>query len=463
MKLTRKEFEAQLALAKSLTGEVRKSQIDALRAATVVDVDEKGVETPIEIKIADEPVVAPVQPDIKGMIGSAVAEALKAIAKPAPLQQPAQKSFTVPAEAKRVSRLAAFKGDRGGVSAEERAYKFGMWAMAAIGIKSASEFCSTHGLVHKTAHSEGTNTTGGYLVLPEFSPDIIALMDVYGAARQLLKVEPMAADTKMINRRTSGLTAYFVAENGAGTESNKGWDQVQLVAKKIMAISRMSNELSADAAINIGDDLAKEMAYAFAYKEDACAFSGDGTSTYGGIVGIPQALINLCGVDEGAGIVLASGNLFSEFVLSDFNRVIGRLPQYADTPNAGWVCHKTFHETVMQKLAVAAGGVTSVEIMNGVRQRTFLGYPVTLANIMPSSDVNSQVACLFGDLKLAATLGDRANIAVSFSTEAVTGGESVFERDQIAVRGTERFDIVVHDIGTASVAGPVIGLISAAS
>jgi hypothetical protein len=40
-----------------------------------------------------------------------------------------------------------------------------------------------------------------------------------------------------------------------------------------------------DAIISIADDLAEEIVYAFSLKEDQCGFIGDGTSTYGGIVG----------------------------------------------------------------------------------------------------------------------------------------------------------------------------------
>jgi hypothetical protein len=36
--------------------------------------------------------------------------------------------------------------------------------------------------------------------------------------------------------------------------------------------------------------------------------------------------------------------------------------------------------------------------------------------------------------------------------------------DEVAIRGTERFDIVVHDVGdNAGNTGPIVGLITAAS
>jgi hypothetical protein len=48
--------------------------------------------------------------------------------------------------------------------------------------------------------------------------------------------------------------------------------------------------------------------------------------------------------------------------------------------------------------------------------------------------------------------------SIAFSEHATVDGESVFVHNQIAVRGTQRFDIVVHDVGTSAVVGPVVGL-----
>ena len=64
---------------------------------------------------------------------------------------------------------------------------------------------------------------------------------------------------------------------------------------------------------------------------------------------------------------------------------------------------------------------------------------------------------------MGCTFGDRRAETLSFSDQAYVNGESVFERDQIAVRVTSRFDINVHSIGDSSNAGPVVGLQTAAS
>jgi HK97 family phage major capsid protein len=118
----------------------------------------------------------------------------------------------------------------------------------------------------------------------------------------------------------------------------------------------------------------------------------------------------------------------------------------------------------MQRLALAAGGTTATEIVNGVSVMMFLGYPVRISQKFPSTTANSQIPVLFGNFAQGAMFGSRTGSeTIAFSSEATVGGESMWERDQIGVRGTERFDVVVHDYGSASAAGPIVGLEMAGS
>ncbi len=369
--------------------------------------------------------------------------------------------FVVPASAKRYGQVRNFKQAKvGEFDRVERAYRFGQWAMACLGNENAKRFCEEQGITIKL-HQSNANTAGGFLIPEEFSTDMIDLRLEYGVFRRNARIEPMTSDTKTVPRRTGGLTAYFVSEGSAGTESTKGWDQVRLVAKDLMVISRMTNQLSQDAVISIGDDLAGEIGYAFALKEDQCGFLGDGTSTYGGIVGVSTALSTINGTDDGGGLVLGSGNAYSELVLGDFHAVVGRTPTYA-RKGAKWFVSPNFHDSVMQKLLTAAGGNTVLNLQAGGGP-IFLGYPVELTEVMPTSAANSQIAALFGDLSLAARFGDRQQDMIDFSTQATVGGQSLWERNEIGIRGTQRFDIVVHDVGNSTTAGPVVGLILAAS
>lgn len=374
-------------------------------------------------------------------------------------------TIVVPARVYPAGSLRAF-------SSPERAYAAAQWVRAINGIGSAQRWCDEHGIGRRwfddqddgaqAVIKEDTNISAGYLVEPEFDSELIKLMLNYGVFRRNARIKPMASDTKSTPRRKGGLTAYFVAEGGAGTESDPTYDRVGLTAKKIMTLTRMSNEFGEDAMIDMVDELFDEIAQAFAYKEDLCGFLGDGTSTYGGIHGVSPRLIALNGVDDGGGLVLGAGDTFAEITLANLTKLVGFLPTYARA-NAKWYCSPLFYYSVMVNLLTAAGGNTIQNLQAGESGELFLGYPRELTEVLPTADAVSQVCCLFGDLQKAAQFGDRRQRTLAFSTEATVGGESMFERDERGVRGTERFDINVHDVGTATAAGPIVGLITAAS
>jgi len=359
-------------------------------------------------------------------------------------------------EFSRVSKVKNFKGTVAGKSADERAYRFGKWFKGAVvGDQASKQWCDANGIQTK-AMSDGTNYLGGYLVPPEFSTDIIDLRETYGVARQVARVVPMSSDTLTIPRRTGGLTAYFVGEASTITTSDKNFDQVNLVAKKLAALTLWSSELNEDAMISIGDDLAGEIAYAFSQKEDECYFNGDGTSTYGGITGVRTKLRNVDNtIANIKGLQVASDNIYSGIILGDFHGVLGKLPLYARN-GAVWIMSATFFDTVAHKLQTAAGGNVIADIANGGVAR-FLGYPVVLSQVMPTTEANSQICALLGNFRLGSTFGDRRLLSLALSSEYK------FAEDQLAIRGTERFDINIHDVGNTTAAGPIVGLITAAS
>ena len=339
------------------------------------------------------------------------------------------------------------------------AYRFGRWAAACMGHRKSMDWCSDKGINVK-AHLETVNSAGGFLVPDEFSNVLVSLREQYGVFRRNAKIEPMTSDTKRVPKRSATLSASFAGEAAAGTESTQTFEQVNLIAKKLMVLTTISNELNEDSLINLGDSVAGEIAYAFAKKEDECGFIGDGTSTYGGIVGAVEA-IN--GVSSNAGIFTGlGGNLASELVIGDIHALMALLPSYADTPNCKWYMHKSFFSAGLERLVYASGGVTARELSQGALGTTLFGYPVEFTQVMASSattdgtssDVTLQYPILFGDLSLACSMGDRRDNTIAFSDSAL----NAFEQDEIVVRGTERFDINFHAPGTSSEAGPMVAL-----
>lgn len=351
----------------------------------------------------------------------------------------------------RHGKLKAFKDEKHG---EKQAYLAGKFFVAALTKnEECVQWCKDHGIGLQmwNAAGENQNQLGGVLVPDEVERTVIDLREARGIARQECMVTGMAGDTKYVPRRTGGLTAYFIDENpsAAITESDKNWNSVRLVARTLATLSRYSLQLSDDAIISIGDDLSSEIAYAFADKEDQCLFNGDGTSTYGGIVGLKS------GTAAASKYTAIAGNTaFSTLDRDDFEAMVGKLPQYAE-PNAKWYISKAGWAASILRLIDAAGGNTWRDLASGKRELSFLGYPVVIVQVMNTTltaQTSTDGLVYFGDMNQAVTLGNRRGVSV-FPSE-----HRYMEYNQIGVRGFERFDLNYHERGDASNAGSLIML-----
>jgi HK97 family phage major capsid protein len=374
----------------------------------------------------------------------------------------------------RSSRVTAVRNFTG-PGAEERAYRFAQWFIAGpMGrlrgdtsslVNCARRFCLDRGLDLERAQSESSNEAGGFLVPAEFLADFIDLRERYGVFRRNARVVKMTRQQQDSLRRKGGLKAYPIGLERAIAESEARWDGIHLDARKWGVLTKVEAELSEDAATNFGDELAGEMAYAFSLSEDECGFIGDGGAEFLGIAGVTTRLRSLDqDVAKIAGLVEATGATWDSITREDMVAVVGRLPEYADTPDTKWYCSRKFYTDVMLRIMLEAGGVTAAQL-EGMRYKSFLTYPVEVAQVMPRKSGASQIPCLFGDLRQAARFGDRKQIAV----DVTDSNRTEFEEDLLTVKGVERFDINVHDVGNASAvedereAGPVVGLITKAA
>lgn len=342
------------------------------------------------------------------------------------------------------------------VEQEESAYRFGQFLMATrFGNERSRQWCRDHNVEIVDAASEGWDSNLGVLVPTETETNIIRLVNEYGVARRLCEDVPMMSDTKVSPRRSSGLTTYFVGEGQAPTESNMAADNVQLVAKILGALGKYSGSLNEDAMISIGDMYANELAYAFAKTEDDCLFLGDGTSTYGRIVGLKNALTT------GSQYTSATGHTsFATLTLSDFVGMTALVQTYGFR-DARWYIHRSGWAASMQGLSAAAGGNLVAQIVGGVPQNTFLGYPVEFVESM-NNTLTAQTStvglCYFGSLRACAKFGSRRRLAIK------TSDQVYFTTDQLAVLALERFDINVHDVGvTSGASGGIVVLKTASS
>jgi len=360
---------------------------------------------------------------------------------------------------RRVGSLQAFKGPK----ADENAYISGMWAIATLFPDShpmkgkAKTFCREHGVFQgiQNAMSEGVPSAGGNLVPESMGQTIIDLRETYGIFRQWADVTQMPSDVHTIPRRSGSPSATFYGEGEAMTSSDASFNNVKLMAKKLGILTRVSSELNDDSIVSMADYLTRDIAWAFALKEDQCGFNGDGTSTYGGITGLTvKVQTNTASFPV---VPTATHNTFAELDATDLITLMSKVPAYARAGSA-WFISQEGADLAFSRLMAAGGGNTNQTLaiagITALGQRgvvgTYLGYPVVVSQVLPlesTTKTNLPMLC-FGNLRLAATVGDRRSI--NFAID----GSRYFDQDQIAIRGTERIDINVHDTGDTSTPGP---------
>ena len=166
----------------------------------------------------------------------------------------------------------------------------------------------------------------------------------------------MSSDTLLVPRRTGGIAGQWLDENTEISTADATANQVTLSAKKYTVATRVASELLADSVINLADMLVTEFATTYTAALTDAAVNGDGSSSYGGIVGV---------LDSTAGI-LASGsagsvhttdtgnNLVTEITTDDFTQLLALLPCFAHG-SARFYCSPYVYHSAMQRLDLAQG------------------------------------------------------------------------------------------------------------
>lgn len=351
-------------------------------------------------------------------------------------------------------------------SDSDQAEKFGAWSRLTLVGSADYDGKAFDQEICQKANIRTQNSLGGALVPDEFEAELIEIREQYGVAESLADTQSVPdGRQRMMPRKAGELMVYGPDEGSAITESNMNFDDVEVTPKERKVLSTVSNELFRDSAINLADTITRGIAWAFAKDMDNAYFLGDGTSTYFGVNGINNSIRGLSATRANiAGLVVGTGNLFSELTLGDFEAVAGRLPDLEGiSGDPVWMVNKRFYYETMVSLVNALGGVTMREAEDGPRPM-FLGYDVVFARPMPRADANDQVCALLG----WPDFGTKINI-VSGSMEIATSDQRYFDQDKIAIRGKHSVGITVHDVGNASATeasrepGPIVGLLTAAS
>ena len=300
----------------------------------------------------------------------------------------------------------------------EDAYVSGMYFASLAGDSKANEILA--------AQEIGTDTKGGFTVPDPLSNALINLLEEYGVARQKCRRITMSSDTWTVPKVATHATVSYPSEAAAITETEIAFSQVQLVAKKIAALVKMSTEVTEDSIISIMDTVVQSIAYSIAIAEDENMFNGVASAiNANGIAG--DTGVADTNVTNAAALTLA--NLTAATVAIG-NPIIGARNE--------WYLNSTLYHGQIRDLVNLAGGNTIVDLEGGQRP-LLLGYPVNFVSVLPGagSVTSGDLLAVFGDLSLGCYFGDRR--ALNFKVL----NELYAENDQVGIQCTERVDEIV--------------------
>lgn len=285
------------------------------------------------------------------------------------------------------------------------------------------------------ALGEGTDSAGGYLVPAEHSSQLVKMLSARGAVRAAgATVLPMASDTLQIPAQTGGATAYWVAENAQITASGQTWGQVDLQAKKLAALTKLSAELFEDSDPQVEALVMADLARVLALEEDVKYLRGDGENN------TPTGLEYISGVNVDAATLGENGGTPSFDDLAD---MIARLDSN-DVPLEGraWVAHPRTLNSLRQ-VKDEVGSYLWADPAAPGEPPTLWGCPVYTTTAIPLDETqgtSTDCSTLYLGCWPEFVIGQRKALELRASDAA----GNAFEYDQVFIRAIMRVDANVR-------------------
>jgi HK97 family phage major capsid protein len=300
---------------------------------------------------------------------------------------------------------------------------------------------------------EGTSSVGGYLVPPEFYRDVIFLLNEYGFARKYCATIQMRTNVLNVSTLTGKPSVSWTDENTAIPASKAAYGRLVLTAKKLAAIYPISNELLADANIDVYNTIAQIFVEVFGQEEDTQAFRGTG-APFTGILNSSGLVTTYLGGSSTSGM---TG--YNNVTLDDLIALVQSLSPAQQRGASLFIEQNTLTDLLKKKDSnqrylwdLTHSDAPAVSGVNGFSGTglTFRGYPVVsmpngvLINGYDQSAHPSTKFALFGNLRSAgAWLGMHGGMETRVSSDATADGISAFTNDLQLLRMTERLAVGV--------------------
>lgn len=266
---------------------------------------------------------------------------------------------------------------------------------------------------------EGTDSEGGYLVPEELRAEVFRVLPDISVMRRVARIIPMSTDTLKLNTLTARPTAYWTAEYASKSTTSAEFGQVSLTPNDLVCLLPISEQLLADANINMVQFITELFAEAIAAEEDKAFFTGSGS---GQPKGINQETISSLAVGT---------NLTFDSLINLLDLVPQRASQ---SPRAAFIGNRTVKRNLRllkdsnNNYIWRDGGAIAGDQTRRLPD-TIYGYPFYEQNNLAESEL------YFGDWGYY-IIGDRQAVSVRTTTE---GGDS-WRRNSMEIKAVERVD-----------------------
>lgn len=268
---------------------------------------------------------------------------------------------------------------------------------------------------------EGTDSEGGYLVPEELRAEVFRVLPDVSIMRRVARTIPMSTDTLKLNTLTARPVAYWTAEYASKSTTSAEFGQVTLNPHDLVCLLPVSEQLLADANINMVQFIVELFTEAIALGEDKAFFTGSGT---GQPKGINQETLSSRD---------ALGTLDFDDVIALMDLVPQRVTQSPGAAFVGTRYVKRILRTVKDSTGAPIwrdGGAAQNSVGESKRLPDMLyGYPFYEQNDLSNDEL------YFGDWRYY-IIGDRQTVSVRTTTE---GGDA-WRRNAMEIKAVERVD-----------------------
>lgn len=257
----------------------------------------------------------------------------------------------------------------------------------------------------KKGYSVNVDSTGGYLVMPEFLGVISALEREISNLRSLASVQSTTTDSVDIVSYDKGTTSGWVAETDSRPETaGSKFQKINIPTHELYANPFASQKILDDAGFDFSSWLVGEVAERFAQVEGAAFINGDGVGKPRGILTYPSATTYTFGsvvqFNNTGGSLSANG-------IIDLQASLRTIYQQ----NATFLMNRVTMAAVRKfRYATSDGYIWQPSYQAGVPS-TLLGSPVLETPDMPDTALNA-LPIAYGDFRRSYQVVDRLGLQI---------------------------------------------------